>query len=162
MYSFPNFQTVLLFHVRFCRILTCIQVSQKACKLVWYFHLLQNFPQFVVINTVKGFFVVNEGEADFFLECPCFFCDPTDAGNLISGSFAFSKSILYIWKFSVRGLLKHSLKNFQHYLASMWSEYNYAIVWTFFGIALLWDWNENWPFPVLWPMLSFPNLSAAV
>ena len=87
--------------------------------MVWYFHLLKNFPQFVVIHTVKGFGIVNETEVDAFLEFPCFFYDPTDIGNLISGSSAFSKSSLYIWKFLVHAVLKSSLKDFEHYLASM-------------------------------------------
>ena len=88
----------------------------------------------------------------FFLKFPCFFYDSVDVGNLISGSSAFSKSSLNIWKFSVHMLLKSSLKYFEHYLASMWNECNCAVVWTFFGIAFLWDWNENWPFPVPWPL----------
>ena len=79
-------------------------------------------------------------------------------GNLIPGYYAFSKPSLYIWKFSVYILLKSSLKDFDHYFASMWNECNYALVWTFFGISLLWYGNENWHFPVLWPLLSFPNL----
>ena len=83
-----------------------------------------------------------------------------DVGNLISGSSAFSKSSLNICKFSVHVLLKPSLENFEHYFASMWNECNCVVVWMFFGIAFLWDWNENWPFPVLWPLLSFPNLRA--
>jgi len=77
---------------------------------------------------------------------------------LISGSSAFSKSSLYIWKFSVHTLLKPSLKDFEHCLASMWSECNCAVVWTYFGIAFRWDWNHNWSFPVPLPLLSFPNL----
>ena len=81
-----------------------------------------------------------------------------DVGNLISGSSTFSKFSLYIWKFSVHTLLKPSLKDFERYLASMWNECNCTVVWTFFGIASLWDWNENWPLPVLWPLLSFPSL----
>ena len=85
--------------------LTCIQVSQEAGKVVWYSHLLKNFPQFVVIYTVKGFSIVNETEVDVFLEFSSFFCDPTDVGNLISGSSAFSKSSLNIWKFMVHALL---------------------------------------------------------
>ena len=113
--------------------------------------------QFVVIHTVKGFGVVNKAEVDVFLEHSCFFTDPTDLGNLISGSSAFSKSNLNICKFLVHVLLKPGLENFEHYFASMWDECNYEVVWTFFNIALLWNWNENWPFPVLWP-LSFPNL----
>ena len=75
----------------------------------------------------------------------------------ISGSSAFYKSSLNIWKFTAHTLLKPGLENFEHYFASVWDEYNWAVVWTFFGIAFLWDWNENWPFLVLWPLLSFPN-----
>ena len=143
-----------------CCFLTCIHISQKAGQVVWYSHLLKNFPQFVVIHTVEGFSVVNEAEVNVFLEFPWFFYDPMDVDNLISGSFAFSKSSLYIWKLSVHVLLKPSLEDFQHYLASMWNEHNRAVLWAFFGIALLWDRNENWLFPVLWPLLSFPNLLA--
>ena len=113
-----------------------------------------------MIHTVKGFCGVNETEVDVFLEFSCLFYDPTDIGNLTSGSSAFSKPSSHIWKFLVHVLLKPSLKDFEHYLASMWNECNFAVVWTFFDIAFLWDWNENWPFPVLWPLLSFPNLLA--
>ena len=87
--------------------------------MVWYSHLLKNFPQFVVIHIVKGFGIVNEAEVDVFLEFSCFSYDPTDASNLIPGSSAFSKSSLYIWKFSVYVMLKSSLKDFDHYLASL-------------------------------------------
>ena len=87
--------------------------------MVWYVHLFENFPQFVVIHTVKGFRVVNEAELDVFLEFSCFFYDPVDVGNLISGSSTFSKSSLYICKFSVHIMLKPSLKDFEHYVASM-------------------------------------------
>ena len=87
--------------------------------MVWNSHLLKNFPQFVVIHTVNGFSVVNEEEVDVFLELSCFFYDPMDVGNLISGSSAFSKASLSIWKFSVHVLLKLSLKDFEYYLASM-------------------------------------------
>ena len=83
-----------------------------------------------------------------------------DVDNLIPASSAISKSSLNIWKFSVHILLKPSLEDFEHYFASIWSEHKSMLVWTFFGIALLWDWNENWPFPVLWPLLSFPDLLA--
>ena len=96
----------------------------------------------------------------FFLEFLCFFYDPMDVGNWISGSSAFIKSTLYFWNFSVHILLKPSLKDFEHYLASMWNEHNCTVVSTFYGIALLCDWNENWPFQVLWPLLSFPNVLA--
>ena len=85
--------------------------------MVWYSHLFKNFPQFVVINTVKGFSVVNEAKVDAFVEFPCFLYDPMDVGNLTSD--AFSKSSLYIWKFSVHVLLKPGLKDFEHCLASM-------------------------------------------
>ena len=87
--------------------------------MVWYSHLLKNFPQFVVIYTVKGFGVVNKPEVNVFLELSCFFYDPVDVGNLISDSSAFSKSSLNIWKFSVHVLLKLGLENFEHYFASM-------------------------------------------
>ena len=145
-------------HCSMSGFLIYIQISQEAGKVVWHFHLFKNFSQLVVIHTVKGFSVVNETEVDVFLEFSWFFYDPTDVGKLISGSSAFSKSSLNIWKFSVYVLLKPSLENFEHYFASVWDECNCAVVWTFFGIAFLWDWNENWPFPVLWPQLSFPNL----
>ena len=95
MYSFPNFELV---HCSMsgsnCCFLTCIQVSQETGKMVWYSHLMKNFPQFIVIHTVKGFRVVNE--ADVFLEFSCFFYDPGDVGNLISGSSGFSKPSLNI------------------------------------------------------------------
>ena len=87
--------------------------------MVWYSHLFQNFPQFVVIHTVKGFGVVNKTEVNVFLELFCFFDDPTDVGNLISGSCAFHKSSLNIWKFTVHRLLKPGLDNFKHYFANM-------------------------------------------
>ena len=143
-----------------CCFLTCIQISQEAGQVVWYSHLFQNFPQFVVIHTVKGFGLVNKAEADVFLQLSCFFSESADVGNLISGSSAFSKSSLNIWKFMVHVLLKPGLKKFEPYFASMWDEGNCRVLWAFFGIAFLWDWNENWPFPVLWPLLSFPNLLA--
>ena len=143
-----------------CCFLTWIQISQEAGHMVWQSHLLKNFPQFLVIHTVKGFGIVNKAKIDVFLECFRFFDDPTDVGNLISGSSAFSKSRLNIWNFTVHILLKPGLENFEHYFASGWDECNCAVVWAFFGIAFLWDWNENWPFPVLWPLLSFPNLLA--
>ena len=87
--------------------------------MAWYSHLFQNFPQFVVIHTVEGFSIINEAEVDIFLEFPWFFYDPTNVGSLISGSSAFSKSSLYIWKFSVHVLLKPVLKDFEHNLAGI-------------------------------------------
>ena len=141
-----------------CCFLTCIQIFQEAGQVVWYSHVFQNFPQFIVIHTVKGFGIANKAELDVSLEFSCLFYDTTVVGNLISGSSAFSKTSLNIWKFTVHVLLKPGLENFEHYFASEWDECNFAVVWTFFGIAFLWEWNENWPFPLLWPLLSFPNL----
>jgi len=159
MYSFPDLEPVCcsMSSSNSC-FLNCIQISQEEGQVVWYSHLFKNFPQFVVIHTVKGFGVVNKAEVDIFLELSCFLNDPTDVGNLIYVSSAFSKTSLNIWKFTVHILLKPGLENFEHYFASVWDEYN--CVWAFFGIAFLWDWNENWPFPVLWPLLSFPVLLA--
>ena len=102
-----------------CSFLTCIQISQKAGQVVWYSHLLKNFPQFIVIHTVKGFGIVNKAEIDVFLEHSCFSDDPADVGNLISGSSAFSKTSLNIWKFMVHVLLKPGLENFEHYFTSV-------------------------------------------
>ena len=119
MYSFPNFETVCcsMSSSNYCFL--TIQVSLETGKVVWYSRLLKNFPQFVVIHTVKGFSIVNEAEYDVFLGFSCFFYDPTDVGNLISGSSAFSKTSLNIWKFLVHVLLKPSLENFERYFASM-------------------------------------------
>ena len=89
-----------------CYFLTCIQVCQEAGQVVCYSHLIQNFPQFIAIHRVKGFGIVNKAAVDVFLELSCFFDDPTDVGNLISGSSAFSKTSLNIWKFMVHVLLK--------------------------------------------------------
>ena len=134
--------------------------SQEAGQVVWYSHLLKNFSQFIVIHTVKGFGIVNKAEIDVFLELSCFFNDPTDVDNLNSGSSAFSKSSLNIGKLTVHILLKLGLEIFESYFTNVWKECNCAVVWALFGIAFLWDWNENWSFPVLWPLLSFPNLLA--
>ena len=156
MYSFPNSEPVCCsMSGSNCCFLTCIQISQEACKVVWYSHSWRIFHSLL---WSKGFGVANKAELNVFLECSCFFYDPTDVDNLISGSSGFSKSNLNIWKFLVHVLLKPRLENFEHYFAIVWVECNCAVVWTFFGIAFLWDWNENWPFPVLWPLLSFPNL----
>ena len=133
-----------------CCILTCIQVSQEASQVVWYSHLFQNFPQFIVFHTVKGFGIVNKAEIDVFLELSCFFDHPADVGNLISGSSAFSTASLNIWKFMVHVLLKPSLENFEHYCTNVWDECNCVVVWASFGIAFLWVWNESRSFPVLW------------
>ena len=160
MCSFPNLEPAhcSMSGSNHC-FLTCIQVLQETCKVIWYSHLFKNFSQFVVIHTVKGFSVIIEGELDVFLEFSCFFYDAAVVGNLISGS-AFSKSSLNIWKFFVHVLLKPSLEKFEHYFASVWNECNCVVVWTFFAVGFLWDWNENWPFPDMWPLLNFPNLLA--
>ena len=112
-------------------------LRRQTCKVVWYSCLFKNFPVCCVPH--KGFSIVNEAEVDVFLELSCFFYDPTNVGNLISGSSAFSKLSLYIWEFSIHILLKPRLKDFEHNLTSMQNEHNCMIVWTFFGIALLWD-----------------------
>ena len=110
MYSFPSLEPVCCsMSASNCCSLICIQILQEAGKVVWYSHLLNSFPQLVVIHTVKGFGVVNEAEVDVFLEFSCFFYAKTDVGNLISGSSAFSKSRVNIWKFLIHVLLKPSL-----------------------------------------------------
>ena len=142
-----------------CCFLTCIQISQESGKLVWYSHFFKDFPQFVVIHTVKGFSIVNE-EVGFFYN---------------SLALSIIQQMLAIWslvplpfvnpawtsgtKFWICILLKPCFKNFEHYFASMWNECNCAVAWTFFAIDFLWDWNKNWSFPVQWP-LSFANLLA--
>ena len=113
------FGTSLLFHVQFCCFLTCIQISQELGQVVWYSHLLKNFPQFIVIHTVKGFGIVNKADIDVFPELSWFFNDPTDVDNLISGSSPFSKTSVNIWKFTVHVLLKPGLENFEHYFTSV-------------------------------------------
>ena len=120
MYYFPDLEPVYCsMSSSKCCFLTCIQISQKAGKIVYYSHLLKNFPQFTVIHIVKGFGVFNKAEVDFFLELSCFFNDPGDVGNLISGSSTFSKTSLNIRKFTVHVLLKPGLQNFERYFTSM-------------------------------------------
>ena len=131
---------------------------QDAGQVVRYSYLLKNFPQFIVIHTVKGFGIVSKAEVDVFLELSCFFDDPTDIGNFVSSSCAFSKSSLNIWKFSVHILLKPCLENFECYFASMWDEYNCVLVWTVFGIAfgigmetdLFQSYSHCWVFQICW------------
>ena len=102
-----------------CCFLTCIQISQEAGKVVWHSHLFKNLPQFVVICLVKGFSIVSEAGVNVLLELSCFFYVPVDVGNLISGSSAFSKTSLNIWKFMVRVLPKPGLENFEHYFTTV-------------------------------------------
>ena len=147
MYSFSYLEPVYCSMSSFnCCFLTCIHISQEAGQVVWYSHLFQNFPQFIVIHTVKGFGIVNQAQIDVFLELSCFFDDPADVGNYISGSSTFPKISLNIRKFTVHILLKPGLENFEHYFTSVWDECSCGVVWAFFGIAFLWDWNENWLF----------------
>ena len=161
MYSFSSLEPVCCsMSSSNCCFLTCIQVSQEAGQVIWYSHLFQNVPQFIVTHTIKDFDIFNKREIDAFLELSFFFDVPADVGNLISGSSAFPKSTLNNWKFIVHVLLKLGLENFEHYFTSVWNEYNCVVAWTFFGIAFLRDWNENWCFLVLWPLLSFLNLLA--
>ena len=135
-----------------------IQISQEAGQVILYSHLFQNFPQFVVIHTVKGFLIVNKAEVDGFLELSCFFDNPMDVGNLISGSSAFSKTSLNIWKFAVHVLLKPGLENFEHYFTSMWDECNCAVVSAFFDIffgigmktGLFQSCGHCWVFQICW------------
>ena len=146
-----------------CCFLTCMQISQESvCRsgsLV--FPSLEEFSTACCDpHSQRLFGIVSIAEVDVFLELSCFFNDPTDVDNLISGSSAFSKYSLNIWKFSCHVLLNSSLENFENYFASLRTECNCVVVLTFFGIPFLWDWNETWYFPVLWPLLSFPNLLA--
>jgi len=125
----PNLEPVCCsMSISNCWFLTCIQISQEAGQVIWYSHLLKNLPQSVMIHRSKGFSIVNEAEVGIFMKFSCLFYDSTDVANLISGSSAFSKSSLYIWKFSVHMLLKPNLKDFEHYLASIWNEHNCTIV----------------------------------
>ena len=146
MYSFPDLESACCsMSSSNCCFLTCIQISQEAGQMVWYSHLFQNFPQFIVLHTVKGVGLVNKAEIDVFLEktflmiqrmlaiwslVPLPFLNPA----WTSGSSQFTYSWSLAWR-----ILSITL--------SMWDECNCAVVWAFFGIAFLWDWNVNWPFP---------------
>ena len=143
-----------------CCFLTCIQISSGGRSGGLVFPSLWEFSTVYCDPHSQRLCDNQKADDDVFMKFSWFFYDPTDAGNLISDSSAFSKSSLNIWKFTVHILLKPGLENFEHYFASMWDECNCAVVSTFFGIALLCDWNENWPFPVLWPLLSFLDLLA--
>ena len=156
-----------------CCFLTCIQISQEAGQVVWNYHLFQNFPQFIVIHTVKGFGIVNKAEIDVFLELSCFFHNLADVGNLISGSSAFSKTSLNIRKFTVHVLLKPGLENFEHYFTSMFDEcksklkpcYNRNVISPthshfLFGIIQLL--SHVWLFATPWTIACCPSLFTGV
>ena len=154
MYSFPNLEPV---HCSMsssnCFFLTC-RISQEAGMVVWYPHLFKNFPVCCDPHSPRLWHShwsrsrCFSGILLLFWSNGCWQFDP------------FSKSSFNNWKSTVHVLLKPGLENFEHYFANVWDEYNYVVVWTFFGIAFLWDCNENCPFPVLWQLLSFPNLLA--
>ena len=131
-----------------CCFLTCIQVSQEAGQVVWNSHLFQNFPQFLVIHTVKGFGIVNKAEADGFLELCCFFNDPVDVGNLISGSSAFPKSSLNILKFMVHVVLKPGLESFEHHFTSVLDECNCSLSSLWHCLSLGLEWKLTFSSPV--------------
>ena len=142
-----------------CCFLTCIQISQEAGQVLWYTHLFQNFPQFIVIHTVKGFGIVNKAEIDVPLELSCFLDDPADVSKLISSSSTFSIFSLNIWNYMVHVLLKPGLEDFEHYFTSVWDECNCAVVWAslalpFFEIgmktALFQSCGHCWVFQICW------------
>ena len=138
MYSYPNLEPVCcsMSSSNSC-FLTCIQISQEAGKVIWCFHLFKNFPVYCDPHS-KGFGIVNKEEVDVFLEL-LLFLFPMDVGNLISGSSAFPKASLNIWKFTVHVWLKPGLENFEHYFAGMRDDCNCAVVLTLFSIDFLWD-----------------------
>ena len=146
MYSFSYLEPVCCsMSSSNCYFLTCTQISQEAGKVVWYSHLLKSLPQFVVIHTVKGFGIVNKAELDVFLELSCFFDDPVDVGNLISGSSAFSKTSLNIWNFMVHILLKPGLEDFEHYFyyRVRWVQLccSLSILWHCLSLGLEWKYH---------------------
>ena len=154
--------TSLLFHVQFLLLLSDLHIGFSRGRSGGLVFPSQNCPQFIVIHTVKGFSIVNEAEVDIFLEFSWFFYNTMDVGNLISDSSAFlnqactsgSSWFTYCWSLAPRIL------SITFLACEMSAVCNCVVVCPFFGIALFWDWNENWPFPVLWPLLSFPNLLA--
>ena len=154
MYSFSYLEPVCCsMSSSNCCFLTCIQISQEAGQVVWYSHLFQNFPQFVVIHTVKGFGIVNKAKIDVFLELACFFHDPMDVGNLpfqnpawTSGSSQFTYCWSLAWRLLSITLLVGEMSVIVQY-------FEHSLVSPFFGTGM-----KNWPLPVLWPLLSFPNL----
>ena len=142
-----------------CCLLICIYISQEAGQVVRHSHFFQNYPQYIVIHTVKGFGTVKKAETDVFLLLSCFFNDPVDVGSLISGSSAFSKTSLNIWKFMVHILLRPGLENFKHYFTSVWDECSCVVdlvffQLTFFVIIMKTDLFQScghcWVFQICW------------
>ena len=160
MYSFSCLESVCCsMSSSNCCFLTCLQISQETGQVVWYSHLLKNCSQFIVIHTVKVFGIVNKGEVDVFVELSCFFEDPGDVDNLISGFSVFSKSSLNIWKFTVHVLLKPDLENFEHHFTSVWDVCNcvvfeHSLALSFFGIGMKTDLFQScghcWVFQICW------------
>ena len=140
-----------------CCFLTCIKISQEAGL---EFPSLEEFPRVFCDPHSQRLWHSQWSINRCFSRTLLLYRWSKDVGNLISGSSAFSKSSLNIWKFTVHVLLKPGLENLEHYFTSVRDECNCAVVWAFFDIAFLWNWNENWPFPLLWPLLNFPNLLA--
>ena len=136
-YCFSWLITVLHSFVSLRLLITGTSLVVQWLRVCSYSHLLRNFPQVVLMHAVKGFGLVHKAEIDVFLELSCFFNDPKDVGNLISGSSAYSKSSLNMWNFMVYVLLKLDLEDFEHYFASMWDECNCAVVWYSLALALL-------------------------
>ena len=159
MYSFPNLEPVCCSLLcSNCCFLNCIQISEEAGQVVWYFHLWE-FSTVYYDPHSQRFGVVSKAEVDVFMELSCFLYDPTNSGNLISGSSAFTKSSSSIWNFMVHVLLKPGLENFEHYFASMWDECNCAVVehslaLPFFGIGMKTDLFQSrghcWVFQIYW------------
>ena len=143
MYSFPNLEAVSSISGPNCCFLTCIQISQEAGKVVWYFSLLKNILQLVVIHTVKGFQVINKAKVDFFFPGTLLLFSMIQCILAVWSLVPLPFQRLNIWKFSVHILLKTCLENFEHYLDKSVNECNCIVVWKFFGISFLWDWNEN-------------------
>ena len=161
MYSFPNLKPVCCsMSSSNCCFLICIQISQEAGQVVWYFHLLKNFPQLVVIHTIKDFSIVNEGEVDVFPELSCFFDDPVDVGHLISGSSAFSKTSLNIWKFLVYVLCWCfawrilSITLLACEMSAIVWQFEHSLVFPFLGIGMKTDLFQScghcWVFQICW------------
>ena len=142
MYSFSYLEPVCSMSSSNCCFLTWIQISQETGQMVWYSHLFWIFHS-LLWSTVKGFGIVNKAEIDIFLQLSRFFDVPADVGNSISGASAFSKTSLNIWKFTVHILLKPGLENFEHYFTSVWDECNCVVIWAFFGIECLMNYERR-------------------